>query len=91
MTIKEKDFIIEQDSDYSLLYNLQLLVKTKSKEGVESMSMKQAGYGMPLLVCLKMVAANRVSNKHTSDVSLAVYVKDLKEAYRELSNYATLK
>lgn len=79
MTIKEEDFILESVPD-TAFYDLQLLKKSPKTKKEE---FKQAGYGIPLDHCIKLIIKNRLSNKQDT-YTLREYLKAFQEESKSI-------
>lgn len=82
MVIEEADFRITSGvSDY--FWDLELLCTVKPKGKSERQEFKDAGFGMPLVTCIKKVIHHRMSCK--KEVStLKEYIQDYKEEIKRL-------
>lgn len=81
MTIEEADFKLESAGDH--FWDVSFLRTVKSKEG-ERQEFKIAGYGLPLLACLKRIADFRVEMKHPEAMTLKEYIEMYKEEITRL-------
>ena len=90
MKIEEEDFIIEQTSDTSFFFDLEIKVLVKEKikgkvTGNESYKFKKAGYGMPLENCIKKIVLNRLNRKQEV-YSLKEFMKEYKLITKEVED-----
>ena len=90
MRIEEEDFIMEQVSDTSFFFDLELKVLVKEKikgkvTGNENYKFKKAGYGMPLENCIKKIVLNRLNQKQEV-YSLKEFMSEYKKSVEELKN-----
>jgi hypothetical protein len=83
MIIEESDFRMTQSGDNSLFWDLELkhIVRPKGKPSREEL--KESGYGMPLVTCLKKVALYRLSQKQEI-YTLKEYIKEYSREINEL-------
>ena len=63
MIIEESDFRLENSSDFSQFWDLELLYTVKPKSGEPRQEFKNAGYGLTLESAIKRVINYRLSNK----------------------------
>lgn len=63
MIIEESDFRLENSSDFSQFWDLELLYIVKPKSGEPRQEFKNAGYGLTLESAIKRVINYRLSNK----------------------------
>ena len=78
MIIQESDFRLENASDFSQFWDLELLYTVKPKSGEPRDEFKNAGYGLTLETAIKRIINYRISKKHET-LSLAQYLKEYKE------------
>lgn len=88
MKIEEEDFILEQSSDDSIFFDLEIKVLVKEKikgkvTGNESYKFKKAGYGMPLENCIKKIVLNRINQKQEI-YSLKEFLTEFKNISEEI-------
>ena len=83
MIVEESDFRMTQAGDNSLFWDLELkhIVRPKGKPSREEL--KESGYGMPLVTCLKKVALYRLSQKQEI-YTLKEYIKEYSREINEL-------
>ena len=85
MVIEEEDFKMTSVDDTGVFWDLELLYTIKPKGKPERQELKDSGYGLQFLTCLKKIANFRVSRK--KDIySLKEYVKEYKKALDELKS-----
>lgn len=75
MVIQEADFKMESVGDNTHFWDLSFLKTVKSEKG-ERQEFKNAGYGLPMIACLKRIADFRVECKHPEAMSLKEYIQD---------------
>ena len=63
MIIEESDFRLENSSDFSQFWDLELLYTVKPKSGEARQEFKNSGYGLTLESAIKRVINYRLSNK----------------------------
>ena len=80
MTIEEEDFRLIPISEYSPMFDLELLYTVRPKGKEERQEFKNVAYGIELETALKKVAQYRVSCKHVNEsVKLLEYLSDFKK------------
>lgn len=63
MIIEESDFKLENASDFSQFWDLELLYTVKPKSGEPRQEFKNAGYGLTLESAIKRIINYRLNNK----------------------------
>ena len=63
MIIEESDFRLENASDFSQFWDLELLYTVKPKSGEVRQEFKNSGYGLTLESAIKRIINYRLSNK----------------------------
>ena len=63
MIIEESDFRLENSSDFSQFWDLELLYTVKPKSGEARQEFKNSGYGLTLESAIKRVINYRLSKK----------------------------
>lgn len=79
MIIEESDFRLENSSDFSQFWDLELLYTVKPKSGEPRQEFKNAGYGLTLGSAIKRVINYRLNNKkqiYTLKEYLSEYKKE---------------
>lgn len=86
MIISGEFYRITPINESSTLFDLELLYSIGGKNPRQEF--KNAGYGMPLLTCLRKIAAYNINKKYKSDqeITLKEYVNEITKAYTELKS-----
>lgn len=85
MIIEESDFRMTQAGDNSLFWDLELKHTVRPKGKPSREELKESGYGMPMLTCLKKIALYRLSNKQEI-YTLKEYIKEYSREIETLKN-----
>ena len=83
MTIEESDFRLTSVTDYSNLFDLEILTTINKGKSNERTEFKNVAYGVSLEYALKAVARFRIANKHNK-VNLTQYITELKSELKKL-------
>ena len=75
MVIEEKDFRLEQISDDSNFWDLNLLRVKKKRDGSIVEEFGDTIYGITLEHAIKRIISNRISRKNPESVDMKTYLK----------------
>ena len=90
MIIEESDFRLENSSDFSQFWDLELLYTVKPKSGEPRQEFKNAGYGLTLESAIKRVINYRLSNKKEI-YTLKEYLSEYKNENAQIQSFVQSK
>lgn len=88
MTIEGSFYRMTPINESSTLFDLELLHSIGGKNPRQEF--KNAGYGMPLMTCLRKIVGYSINKKYESEIiSLKQYIDEVTKAYEKLRSDIT--